>query len=266
MSERSGNLKSAIDKIIRHHREINELKKKFKKSLIYPCVVFCTTLIIAILILSFVVPNFEKLYNSFHVPLPTLTHIIICISNGLHKFHWIIMISIVIAIIVVKVFRRNIRLKEKFQVLFHKIPIIKDIIRKVTLHYLYHYMAEMISANMPILTILELIQQTSIFSIYHKRLKTASMDLLKGAPLYHTLETTKLIEKDDAEIIRIAEQTGQLVKILKALEEQYHEKCMCLHEYLSKVLEPMIMLFVSLLIGTVVIALYWPTFNLGLLF
>jgi len=266
VSEHSSHLHLTLEKILMQRKKMRGFQQQIKKAMIYPTTVLLTAIIVCILLLNFVVPNFEKIYTSFHVQLPLLTRVMLHLSNNLHHHFFSLLFSIILLISSIAVSKRYLIFKVFLESILRKTPYLKTLIQIHTLHYWCYSLAETINAGLPLLHALSLAEKSIPYFFYRKKFQKVSASLRKGNLLHHALKKTKTFPKDMVGLIQIAEQTGNLNEILNEIARQYHIKLNDCYEQLNKLIEPVITLFVALITGTLVIALYWPIFNLGELF
>jgi type IV pilus assembly protein PilC len=216
--------------------------------------------------MNFAVPSFEKLYATFHVPLPLLTRILLNISRTLQK-NTLSFLAIVIALVISLMLNKKYSIfKINFQAILLKIPYLKKLIHLNVMHYWCYSISEMTKSGLPLLNALSLAEKSNNYSIYRKNFHLASDLLQKGDLLYMALKKTNLFSADILGLIQIAEKSGNLTEMLAEVARQYYTKLNECAEKLNRLIEPLLTLVIALIIGTLVIALYWPMFNLGELF
>lgn len=266
LSEHSSRLHITLEKILIQRKKIRVFQQQIKKAMIYPIIVLLTAVTICILLLIFVVPNFEKIYQSFNTELPLLTRIMIYMSNNLHHHIFVILFCMLILISSIVTSKNHPIFKGFLQRILQKTPYLKTLIEIHTLYYWFYSLAETINAGLPLLTALSLAEKSICYYFYQEKLKCVSTALKEGQLLNQALEKTKLFQKDIIGLIQIAEKTGKLNQVMNEIVMQYHLKLNNGYEKLNKLIEPVIILCMALITGTLVIALYWPIFNLGELF
>jgi len=266
LSEHSSHLHVTLDKILAQRKKTRLFQQQIKKAMIYPTIVLSTAIIICALMLIFVVPNFEKIYGSFQIKLPLLTRILINLSNNLHHHSLSLLFGIFILISSIVIGKKHPIFKLFLEKILQKTPYIKSLIEIHTLYYWCYSLAETINAGIPLLTALSLAERSVGYFSYRKKFQRISSTLKEGELLHQAIEQTNLFSKDIIGLIQIAEKTGKLNQALNEIAIRYYTKLNNHYEKLNKLIEPAITLFIALFTGTLVIALYWPIFNLGELF
>jgi type IV pilus assembly protein PilC len=266
MSEQSSYLSQTLKKIILHRQNIHDLKRKMLSAAIYPIIVCCTAVIITVLLLIFVVPNFQKIYDSFHIQLPLLTRFLIHTSNILNHHLANLLCMSTGAVTILLLLKKQRIIKKSIEILLIKLPMVKKAVYHYTVHYWYYCLAEMLAAGIPLLTALRRAETTTDLIFYRKKFYLISKVLLEGETFYTALSQSNIMSDEAAAWIKVIEQTGKLHQALHALAKKHYQKLSYFYGHLSKIIEPLMTLFTAGLIAVIVTALYWPIFNLGQVF
>jgi type IV pilus assembly protein PilC len=265
-SENSNQLPAMLKKILYQRKKNRAFQQKIKKAMIYPVFVLSTAIIVCTLLLKFVVPSFEKLYETLHTPLPFLTHSLLFLSNQLQQHFLGIFLSGSFSVIFFITNKNHPILKAHARNILTKIPFLKSLIHIYTIHYWSYSLSETINAGLPLLSALSLAEKSIDYLFYQRKFQKISLSLQQGKRFYQALEEIGIFSKDVLGLIQVAEQTGNFNGVLHDIATQYHNQLNDKYEQLNKLIEPLMTLFVALITGTFVIALYLPIFNLGELF
>jgi type IV pilus assembly protein PilC len=262
--EKSGKLEIMLDMVANYKEKIATIKKKIIKALTYPLVVLLIACLVSLGLLTFVVPQFAALFNSFGAELPALTRMIIYLSDLL-KIYWLIIFlffsglsySYVIARKHWRWFREAI---DKIQL---KLPLLGPVVVKAIIVRFAQTLAITFAAGLPLVDALKTVAGVTGNKVYVK----ASADIIEnvstGQQLHFALKNTQLFPNMVIQMIAIGEESGTLEFMLIKVANFYEEEINNAVDTLNNLLEPIIMTLLGVLVGGLVIAMYLPIFKLG---
>lgn len=259
--EQSGTLENILKRIAHDKEQSLKLKNQIKKALFYPSFIFCIALCITLFMIIIIIPRFAELFESMHSKLPIFTQGIIFISECIKDN--LIYLSLLISFTAFFCFSFKTKLKYYFDPLLLKIPFIKNILQKIILIRMTRALAITFGAGIPITDCLKMIEKLSRNLEYMKALKKIQMQISSGKQLYAALQTFALFPPMMVQMIKIGEDAGKLEFMLEKIADIYESDIEQLVNYLSDLLEPLIMVILGVLIGGLVIAMYLPIFKLG---
>ncbi|MGD9107644.1 MAG: type II secretion system F family protein [Gammaproteobacteria bacterium] len=263
--EQSGTLDILLERIIAHREKMEILKSKVKKTLFYPCAVIVVAAMVAYILLVFVVPQFADLFSGFGVQLPFLTRLVINLSIFLQQFWWVLMLSLVLPSITITVLkRRSISFANFFDAMRLKIPIFGNFLRKSIIARLMRTLATTFAAGMPLLESLCLLQDVANNRRFCAVLEEIRNAVSKGQTLHQSLQISGLFPNIVVQMVAIGEEAGKLPDMLEKAANFYEYEVNQLVNKLNQLLEPMIMIILGIVVGGLVIAMYLPIFNLGM--
>lgn len=264
VGEQSGSLDIILARIADHKEKTENIKAKIKKALYYPVTVIIVAIIVTSLLLIWIVPQFQQLYQSFGADLPTLTLLIMRLSHSLQQLGWLLLI-IIGAIIGLLLFAKQ--KIAKFALFIDRfilqLPIGGDILTKAIIARFTRTLATTYAAGLPIVTALATVEKAAGNLYYSQALADIREQVAGGQPLHHCLQLSSLFPTMVIQMIAIGEESGSLEHMLTKIADFYETEVHDAVNTLSSLLEPMIMLVLGLLIGSIVIAMYLPLFKLG---
>jgi type IV pilus assembly protein PilC len=265
--EKSGTLDSILSRLANYLEKTERLKSKLKKAMVYPAAIITISFLVSSILLLFVVPKFQGLFDSFGAQLPLFTRMVIGLSNFMQSYWWIVVIFIVGGIWLIKY---ALRTKEAFRVFLDKkilnLIVVGPVLRKGIIARFTRTLATTLEAGMPITEALESMVPIMGNSVYSKAVLQVRNDVMSGHQLSASLNTTKLFPNMVVQMIAVGEASGSLAEMLNKVAEYYEEEVNNIVDNLSSLLEPIIMLILGVIIGGLVIAMYLPIFKLGSLF
>jgi type IV pilus assembly protein PilC len=265
--EKSGTLDKILLRLGNYLERSETLRKKVKKALIYPAAIITVAFIVSSIMLIFVVPKFKSLFDSFGAKLPLFTRIIIAISNFMQSYWWIV---VLIIMALVWMFRRGMRNSLKFHFWVDstllKTPIIGEILRKAVIARFARTLSTTLESGMPITEAMRSMVDIMGNRVYSRAVAQICTDVTSGHQLNVSMTSSGLFPHMVIQMISVGEASGSLSPMLHKVADYYEEEVNYAVDNLSSLLEPLIMLLLGVIIGSLVIAMYLPIFKLGSLF
>src|SRR5215472_10332685 len=262
--EQAGALETLLDKIATYKEKTEALKKKVKKALFYPAAVLVVAVIVTIVLLVFVIPQFESLYKGFGANLPAFTQFVIHISQIVQ--HDGIYIGMVVGLLVWSFFyfkKRSRAMREFLDRLALKFPIIGPILNKSAIARYARTLSTMFAAGVPLVEALESVAGATGNIVYETAVLRMRDEVATGQRLQRAMETTGLFPNMVIQMIAVGEESGSLDEMSGKVADFYEEEVDNAVGSMSSLLEPLIMAILGVLVGSLVIAMYLPIFKLG---
>lgn len=265
--EKSGTLDKILNRLSGYMERSETLRKKIKKALIYPIAILSIALLVSLILLVFVVPQFQKMFSSFGAELPYFTQLVVDLSNAVKSYWWIVVIAIVTFIII---WRKNLRHDERVNRFLDKVSlkiyIIGPLLTKAMLARFTRTLSTTMEAGMPIVDSMKSMQNIMGNRIYADAVKKLSDDITIGHTLSDSMNETKLFPNMVVQMIAVGEASGRLPDMLNKIADYYEEEVNHLVDTLSTLLEPLIMVILGVIVGGFIVAMYLPIFKIGSLF
>jgi len=262
--EHAGALESLLDKVATYKEKTESLRKKIKKALFYPAAVLAVAVIVTTVLLIFVIPQFESLYKGFGADLPAFTQAVINLSRYVQ--HDGIYIAIVVGAIVYAFMylkKRSRALREFLDRLSLKIPIIGPILNKAAIARYARTLSTMFAAGVPLVEALDSVSGATGNVVYENAVLRMRDEVATGQRLQRAMEATGLFPNMVNQMIAVGEESGSLDEMSGKVATFYEAEVDNAVDAMSSLLEPLIMLILGVLVGSLVIAMYLPIFNLG---
>ncbi|MFI5161257.1 MAG: type II secretion system F family protein [Sphingobacteriales bacterium] len=263
IGEETGKQIEVLQDLARFYQNKIKQRRKITSALTYPCVVMCTSLGAVFFMLKFVVPMFGDVFKRFGGHLPWITEKIIGISQSMqNNFFWFV--TLLAAIII---FIYSVRKTEKFRelasrVLLH-VPVVGNLVKKIYLARFCNSMRLLISAKLPLLRAIALSRQMVGYYPVESSLKKVEDDILNGKTLHQSLQQFNIYPRKMIQLIRVGEETNQLDYFFGKTSEQYIEEVEHKTSTLSSMMEPLIIVFLGLIVGVILISMYLPLFQMS---
>jgi type IV pilus assembly protein PilC len=266
--EATGNFSGSLESIHLYLDKKIKLKKKLKKSLTYPSIVGITACLVLFIIFEWVVPTFEQMFSNLHANLPWPTLLLIQYSKWFQAYFLYVCGGLGSFIFLILFYwQRSANFQKKFDYLMMKLPLWGKIRVAALISQWAKSIATLTEHGIPILDALKETALNSndwVIVRFSAELKT---HLSQGWSLSESIAMTThgatLIKPEHLQLIRIGESTGDLSYILDMIATQEEEQLDQLIDLLSQSMEPVLMIFMGLIVGTLIVALYLPIFEMG---
>lgn len=265
--EQSGTLDRILARLSSYLEKSEALKRKIKKALMYPAAIVTVALGVSLILLLYVIPHFQLIFNSFGAKLPAFTRMVISLSDFVRGYWWMIILAIVV---LVWQFRRSLKKNEKIRQktdsMILKIYIIGPMLQKSIIARFARTLAITLDAGMPIVDSMKAMAEIMENSVFSKAIFKICDDLISGNQLNVSMSKTKLFPSMVVQMVSIGEASGTLSDMLNKIADYYEDDVNHIVDNLGSLLEPMIMVVLGVIVGGFVIAMYLPIFKLGSLF
>src|SRR5882757_5200114 len=262
--EHAGALETLLDKVATYKEKTEALKKKIKKALFYPAAVLAVAVIVTVVLLLFVIPQFESLYKGFGADLPAFTTMVINLSKFVQHNGVFIAIVLGVAVYAFVYFKKRSRaMREFLDRVSLKIPIIGPILNKAAIARYARTLSTMFSAGVPLVEALESVAGATGNIVYEKAVLKMRDEVSTGQRLQRSMENTGLFPNMVNQMIAVGEESGSLDEMSAKVATFYEAEVDNAVDSMSSLLEPLIMAILGVLVGGLVIAMYLPIFNLG---
>ncbi len=262
--EQAGALDSLLDKVATYKEKTEALKKKVKKALFYPTAVLAVAIIVSVILLIFVIPQFESLFKGFGADLPAFTQMVIDLSKFVQNDGLFIALVLGGAGYAFTYFqKRSRKMREMLDRLSLKLPIIGPILNKAALARYARTLATMFAAGVPLVEALESVAGATGNIVYEDGVMRMRDEVATGQRLQRAMDNTGLFPNMVIQMIAVGEEAGALDTMAGKVASFYEEEVDNAVDAMSSLLEPMIMAILGVLVGGLVIAMYLPIFKLG---
>ena len=264
VGERSGNLDNLMEKIASYMENHEEIKAKIKGAMFYPAAVIAVAFIVTTLLLLFVIPQFEDLFSSFGASLPALTSALIAISRGFRD-HFLSIFGGIIGSIVFLVFtyRRSEKMQRGVDRLSLHMPIFGEILRKAAVSRYARTLATMFGSGVPLVESLNSVAGATGNSLYSDACSNIREAVSTGRSLSASMADTGLFPAMVIQMTTTGEESGAIEDMLNKVADFYEREVREAVDNMSKLIEPLLMVVLGGIVGTLVIGMYLPIFKMA---
>ena len=264
VGEASGVLETVLDTIANYKENIETLKGKIKKALFYPAMTIAVAIIVSAILLIFVVPQFESVFANFGAELPAFTQLIVGASRFMVSYWWVIL-GILIGAGVAFVFfkKRSLAFQHFLDRMILKIPVIGQIMHNSAIARFARTTAVTFKAGVPLVEALDSVAGATGSTVYEKAVHRIRDDVSVGYAMNMAMKQVNLFPHMVIQMTAIGEEAGALDTMLFKVAEYYEQEVNNAVDALASLIEPMIMVFIGVLVGAMVIGMYLPIFKLA---
>ena len=262
--EASGTIDAILERLATYKEKMLAIKSKIKSALFYPISVVVVAIVVIWIIMIWVIPSFKKVFSNFGADLPAPTLIVIAMSEWVVAWWWAAFL-IVIGIIVTFgiLLRRSAGFRYGFDRVMLKFPVIGGILEKATIARWTRTLQTMFAAGVPLVESLDAVGGASGNAVYVAATKKIQTEVSTGTSLTNAMANTGLFPTMVLQMIQIGEESGSLDNMLGKIADFFEREVDDAVAALSSLLEPIIIVFLGVVIGGLVVAMYLPIFKLG---
>src|SRR5262245_13367976 len=262
--EQAGALESLLDKVATYKEKTEALKKKIKKALFYPAAVLAVAVIVTLILLLFVIPQFEALFKGFGADLPAFTRMVIDVSKFVQTQGWWMGALVVIGVLFfLNMKKRSAALRHFIDRASLKLPVIGPILVKASIARYARTLSTMFSAGVPLVEAMESVAGATGNIVYEQAVLRMRDEVATGQRLQRAMENTGLFPNMVIQMIAVGEESGSLDAMAAKVADFYEADVDAAVDAMSSLLEPLIMVVLGTLVGGMVVAMYLPIFKLG---
>ena len=262
--EKSGALETLLDKIATYKEKTEAIKKKVKKALTYPIAVMVVAVVVTGILLYFVVPQFESLFQGFGADLPAFTQFVVGLSKWLQAYWWTVLLSVGGAgFAFVQAKQRSAGFRRLLDRISLKLPIVGDILYKSAVARYHRTLSTMFAAGVPLVEAMDSVAGAAGNIIFYEKILDIRDQIASGTQLQLAMSQTGLFPAMAVQMVAIGEESGALDSMCAKVAEFYEEEVDNMVDSLSSLLEPLIMSILGVLVGGLIIAMYLPIFKMG---
>jgi len=262
--ESAGVLDTILDDIATHKERIESIKGKIKKALYYPAAVVAVAIIVSSILLIYVIPQFEGIFQSFGADLPAFTRMVVDASHFMQEYGVYLLLGVVAAIVaIIMVKKRSTRFAHFIDRVSLKIPIVGHILEQAAIARFCRTLAITFAAGVPLVDALKIVSGATGNRVYDEAANRIREDIAVGHQLQLAMQQVGLFPTMVIQMAAIGEESGSLDEMLIKVAEAYEEEVNNAVDALSSLLEPLIIVFVGIVVGTMVIAMYLPIFKMA---
>ena len=259
--ESGGILDIILQRLATYIEKVVKLKNQVKSALIYPTAIIVVAIAVVWIILWKVIPVFDQLLSSVGGEMPMITAVVIKASNFIGRYTFWVVLLLGLGAFALNRYHKTHRGKRVIDGLLLKIPIIGELLRKIAVARFCQTLATLTSSGVPILDGLDITARTAGNAIIEDAIQAVRKSVEEGKTISEPLGETKVFPPMVVQMINVGEQTGALDQMLQKIAEFYEEEVDTAVAGLTKLIEPLLIVFLGIVIGVIVTAMYLPLYS-----
>lgn len=262
--EASGNMAVILSRLANYLERNASFMRKVISALIYPAILVVVGLGALIFLTVKVIPTFAQLFSGFNLSLPLLTRILVAISNFIRRFLLVGIVAIVVLFFLVrKYISTNKDARRKYERLLFTLPVFGDFFRVLVIERFTSEMSTLVESGVPILYSLEITEHSVGSLLMSDLISKIKDEVREGRPLSLTMDKSGFFEPMVVQMVTIGEEIGELPNMLKRLNTYFQEYIETFIARLTSVFEPIMLIFMGLVIGIMVVGMFLPIFQIA---
>ena len=260
--EAGGILDVILQRLATYLEKIVKLKSALKSAMIYPVSVLSIATLIMGALLKFVVPIFANMFSSMAVALPLPTQIVIGLSHFVGRFWWVFFAAVVALIVGIKQVRKDPRGRYALDKFLLNFPVLGPVLRKIAVARFTRTLGTLITSGVPILEGLAITARTSGNAVLEEALMKVRKSVEEGRTIVDPLRESGVFPNMVTQMIGVGEATGAMDAMLQKIADFYEDEVDAATKNLLTLIEPLMIVFLGVVVGGIVISLYLPMFSM----
>lgn len=261
--EDSGKLEEVFLRLADEMESQRDFQSKVKSAMIYPIIIFITIFVVVALVMIFMIPAISDIYGEFGGELPTVTAILIAMSNFTRDFWWVVIIMLAAFAAGYKYYSETPSGRRVLDGAKLKAPVFGDLMTKIQLAQFTQTLHLLVESGLPILNALDLVAGSLSNTLFQEAVRNAASEVEKGSSLAIPLSRSEEFPLIISQMIGVGEETGRLDEVLKKMAEYYTSEVNTMTNNLASIMEPLMLLIMGVAIGFIAVAVYMPLFTLA---
>jgi type IV pilus assembly protein PilC len=260
--EVSGTLDNIMDRMAVHYEKETKIQNKVKSAMTYPIILAIVSVVVVVFMLVAILPTFLGMFEGSDVPLPGPTRLLLGLSNGLRQY-WYIIIAVVGAI--VYAVRRYIKTdsgRKAFDKLKLRLPVVKNAIIKIATSRFTRTLSTLLASGIPLLPAMDIVAKVVGNQVIAEGILIVKEELRKGFDMAGPIRRLGIFPPMVDSMIMIGEESGALDEVLRRTADFYDEEVDVAIQKLTSMLEPVMLIFMAVIIGFLVAAMYLPMIDM----
>jgi len=261
--EVGGILDTILSRLAEHIEKAMKLAKKIKGAMVYPSTIVAVAVIVTVVLLLYVIPIFAKMFEDFGQALPAPTVVVLRISAITQKYFLAFVVFFFLLWAAFRWYLSRESGRRNFDRLLLRVPVLGSLVQRIAVARFSRTLGTMVSSGVPILDSMDIVAKTAGNKIIEEAIVKARGSISEGKTIAEPLSESNVFPPMVTQMVAVGEATGALDVMLNKIADFYDEEVDSAVEALTSLLEPMLMVFLGVVIGGLVIAMYLPVFKLA---
>ncbi len=263
---RAGEMGGVLDKVLNnlaeHYEKQQRLKNMVKSALYYPVVIVCVAVLVVIFLITFVVPTFVEMFADFGAQLPLPTRILLGVSGIFQSYWWLMMLVILGVIYGLSKYKQTPEGQMKFDRLILKMPVLGDMLKKIYISRFSSTLAMMLDSGVDLLESLALVEDVVGNKVLAQILVDTRIQVREGVNITEPLKKSDFFPPMVIQMMQVGEETGDLDSMLQKISSFYDNEVENSVDGVVSLIEPVMIVFLAVVVGSIVISILMPMFEM----
>jgi type IV pilus assembly protein PilC len=260
--EAGGNMDETLERLATHFEKQHYTRQKIISALSYPLVIGFLAIVVVIFLLAFVVPTFVKMFADLGGELPAITRFVLAASGFVQSFWWLLVIVILSLVLLFIFLRRNKETKYYLDYMALRMPVFGKMLQKAALARMMRTLSSLFSSSVPILQAMSIVEKVVENEVMAKVIEQSRLSLEKGRSMTEPMKKHWAFPPLVTQMIVIGEQTGALDTMLAKVADFYEKEVELGTDKLKSLIEPIMIILLAGIVGTIVTAIMVPMFEM----
>ncbi|HEY5995991.1 MAG TPA: type II secretion system F family protein, partial [Candidatus Deferrimicrobiaceae bacterium] len=261
--EVGGILDTILARLAAHIEKAMKLAKRVKGAMVYPVTIMGIALLVTAVLLLYVIPTFAKMFADFGQDLPAPTKIVMAMSDLARKYFLVFVIAVIGIYAAIRAYYRTPGGRRKIDALLLKTPVIGSLIQRIAVARFSRTLGTMVASGVAILEAMDIVARSAGNKIIEEAVIKARASISEGKTIAEPLAESKVFPPMVTQMVGVGEQTGALDQMLNKIADFYDEEVDTAVAALTSLMEPLLMVFLGVVIGGMVLAMYLPIFKIA---
>lgn len=262
VGETAGMLDTILEQVAAYLEKTEKLIRRIKSAMMYPTVVSVVAIGITIFLLTYVVPTFKEIFEGFNVELPLPTKIVLFLSENVQNYWYVVLGGAIVLFYSIKYYGKTRNGRVVLDGLKLKIPVFGDLMLKAAVARFTRTLGTLVKAGVNILTALEICAKTAGNKVIENAVNRCRSSIQAGESLAKPLDESGVFPAMVVRMIEVGEKTGAIDTMLQKVADFYEDQVDAAVEGLTSLIEPLLIVFLGVLVGGIVIAMFMPMFKM----
>lgn len=260
--EAGGILDTILQRLAQYIEKIVKLRASVRSALVYPTAVIAIAVLVVWVILWKVIPTFATLFEGLGASLPLPTRITIALSHFIGSFWWLMILAVIGGVVFLARYHKTHKGRRHIDGFLLRLPVLGSVLRKIAVARFCRTLGTLVSSGVPILEALEITARTSGNAIVEDAIMATRRSVEEGKTISDPLKATDVFPPMVVQMVAVGEQTGALESMLSKIADFYEDEVDEATANLLALLEPVMIVFLGVVIGGIVVSMYLPMFDL----
>jgi len=261
--ESSGSLDSVLQRLATHLEQSQTIRKSVQSALIYPAILVAVAGITLLILLIYVIPQFQVLFEDMGKALPLSTQIVISIADGIRKYGWIALIALFALSLLLKKILADSHARFPFDKLILKLPLISDMVTRLEVARFSRTLATLLGNGVPMLSALTIVQESINNTVIQRAITLVTKEVQEGKALALALQKQTVFPPMAIQLFHVGEEAGELVGILDQVADIYDDELKDAIQRFLTLLEPLLIIGMGIIIAAIIISILLAILSLN---